>query len=292
MENETTKILGLDQNSSKENVNESHKTKDEKKVVTSKKSNIANFAAQTGATAMGAAVGTGAAMMADNLHAASVEDNEVLAENNVPDETEEVLEPINVEPQQANEGQEVSAVAATSHASTAHAVPENANYVDDGTQNVGQVGQTENAADESEVHVVGVAVQNNGQGGMATIAHLQSDDDAALVVDVESDGKLDYVIHDDNRDSQIDGNECHDISNENIATAQVVGAYVEEANNHGAEAVVANLDSGENAHIVETEDGYAIVAPNDSTTNDNLQTASADDMPDYMNHADAGMMDV
>lgn len=37
MENETTKILGLDQNSSKENVNESHKTKDEKKVVTSKK---------------------------------------------------------------------------------------------------------------------------------------------------------------------------------------------------------------------------------------------------------------
>lgn len=84
--------------------------------MTSKKSNIANFAAQTGATAMGAAVGTGAAMMADNLHAASVEDNEVLAENNVPDETEEVLEPINVEPQQANEGQEVSAVAATSHA--------------------------------------------------------------------------------------------------------------------------------------------------------------------------------
>ena len=127
MENETTKILGLDQISSKENVNESHKTKDEKKVVTSKKSHIANFAAQTGATAMGAAVGTGAAMMADNLHAASVEDNEVLAENNVPDETEEVLEPINVEPQQANEGQEVSAVAATSHASTAHAVPENAN---------------------------------------------------------------------------------------------------------------------------------------------------------------------
>ena len=127
MENETTKILGLDQNSSKENVNESHKTKDEKKVVTSKKSNIANFAAQTGATAMGAAVGTGAAMMADNLHAASVEDNEVLAENNVPDETEEVLEPINVEPQQANEDQEVSAVAATSHESTAHAVPENAN---------------------------------------------------------------------------------------------------------------------------------------------------------------------
>lgn len=180
-------------------------------------------------------------MMADNLHAASVEDNEVLAENNVPDETEEVLEPINVEPQQANERQEVSAVAATSHVSTAHAVPENANYVDDGTQNAGQLGQTENAVDESEVHVVGVAVQNNGQGGMATIAHLQSDDDAALVVDVESDGKLDYVIHDDNRDGQIDSNEWHDISNENIATAQVVGAYVEEANNHGAEAVVANI---------------------------------------------------
>ena len=31
MENETIKILGLDQNSSKENVNESHKTKDEKR---------------------------------------------------------------------------------------------------------------------------------------------------------------------------------------------------------------------------------------------------------------------
>lgn len=43
MENETTKILGLDQNSSKENVNESHKTKDEKKVVTSKKKSYRKF---------------------------------------------------------------------------------------------------------------------------------------------------------------------------------------------------------------------------------------------------------
>lgn len=31
MENETTKILGLYKKSSKENVNESHKTKDEKR---------------------------------------------------------------------------------------------------------------------------------------------------------------------------------------------------------------------------------------------------------------------
>ena len=95
------------------------------------------------------------------------------------------------------------------------------------------------------VHMVGVGITDNGQGGVATIIGVQNDEDSALLVDFETDGRVDALIHDDNQDGQIEGNEIHDVSGENLSTDQVVASYVEDAQNNGEVATVVNLSTGE-----------------------------------------------
>lgn len=170
----------------------------------------------------------------------------------------------------------------------ADAVPEDASYIDHDTPQA--AAETPDAQD-SEVHVIGVAVQDNGHGGMATIAGLQSGDDMAMVVDVDSDGTVDYVVHDDNGNGQFEASEWHDVNSEGMPTAQVVGAYVDDAHQNGTEAVVTDLGTGEQYHITETEDGYGLASMDDSAHDPNSQLACNDDMPDYMNDADPGVME-
>lgn len=175
-------------------------------------------------------------------------------------------------------------------AEVAHAegqeVPENASYIDEAAPEV-----TASAADDSEVHVIGVAVQDNGQGGMATIAGLQSGDDMAMLIDVDTDGTVDYVVHDDNGDGQITQDEWHDVSSDGMNTAQVVGSYVDAAHQNGEDAIVTDLDTGEHYQITESEDGFGMASMDDSSADMGAQMACNDDMPDYMNDADPGMMD-
>lgn len=185
---------------------------------------------------------------------------------------------------------------ASTHATVSHqayadhveAVPEDASYVDNDTPQA----EVETAdVQDSEVHVIGMAVQDNGQGGLATIAGLQADDDMALVVDVDSDGTVDYVVHDDNANGQYETDEWHDVSADGMPTAQVVSAYIDEAQENGTDAMVTNIDTGEQYHITETEDGYGLASSADCTSDANAQMACDDDMPDYMNDADAGIME-
>ena len=150
---------------------------------------------------------------------------------------------------------------------------------------------TASAADDSEVHVIGVAVQENGEGGMATIAGLQSGDDMAMLIDVDTDGTVDYVVNDDNGDGQISQDEWHDVSSDGMNTAQVVGSYVDAAHQNGEDAIVTDLDTGEHYQITESEDGYGMASMDDSSADMGAQMACNDDMPDYMNDADPGMMD-
>lgn len=145
--------------------------------------------------------------------------------------------------------------------------------------------------DDNEVHVVGVAVQDNGQGGVATLAGLQSGDEMAILVDVDTDGTIDLLVSDANADGQLSADEVYDISDHEIATGDVVGAYVEEAHMHGATAVVTDVDSGDQYQITETSNGYGLAPMDDAGVDDNMYMASNDDMPDYMNDADAGFMD-
>ena len=107
---------------------------------------------------------------------------------------------------------------------------------------------------DSEVRVVGVQAVQNEDGSQAIVAGLELDGDRALVVDVNSDGTMNLFIHDDNGDGQISDEEIHDITAENVSTQAVI-------------------------------DDYAIQAGQDD-----LYMAN-NDLPDYMNDADAGLMD-
>ncbi len=150
---------------------------------------------------------------------------------------------------------------------------------------------TAQVADDNEVHVVGVAIQDNGQGGVATLAGLQSGDEMAILVDVDTDGTIDLLLSDANDDGQLGADEVHDISEHEISTGDVVGAYIEEAHMHGATAVVTDIDSGNQYQITETSNGYGLAPMDDAGVDDSMYMASNDDMPDYMNDADAGFMD-
>ena len=145
---------------------------------------------------------------------------------------------------------------------------------------------------DDEVHVVGVAVQDNGNGGVATVVAVQKGDDHALLVDVESDGRLDYAIHDDNGNGEIEDHEVHDVGNENISTVNVVGAYVAEAHEQGVTPVVTDMETGE-AHEIDTtpDGGLQITGADEVVPEDNYVDAS-DDMGDYMDTTDPGLMDV
>ena len=83
---------------------------------------------------------------------------------------------------------------------------------------------------------------------------MELDGDRALVVDVNSDGTMDLFIHDDNRDGQISDEEIHDITADNVSTQAVIDDYAVQAGHN--DLYMAN-----------------------------------NDMPDYMNDADAGLMD-
>lgn len=107
---------------------------------------------------------------------------------------------------------------------------------------------------DSEVRVVGVQAFQNEDGSQAIVAGLELDGDRALVVDVNSDGTMDLFIHDDNRDGQISDEEIHDITADNVSTQAVIDDYAVQAGHN--DLYMAN-----------------------------------NDMPDYMNDADAGLMD-
>lgn len=140
--------------------------------------------------------------------------------------------------------------------------------------------ESHDTTDDNEVRVVGIAIQDNGQGGYATIGQLQGGGETALVVDVESDGRLDLFMQDTNENGRIDNDEVVDIRQENMSTEAVVQDYVAGAVEQGQTPVVHNLDTGE-IHQIEV-----------STSDDPNHLANTDDLPDYMNDADTGMMDV
>ena len=145
---------------------------------------------------------------------------------------------------------------------------------------------------DDEVHVVGVGVQDNGNGGVATVVAVQKGDDHALLVDVESDGRLDYAIHDDNGNGEIEDHEVHDVGNENISTVNVVGAYVAEAHEQGVTPVVTDMETGQSHEIDTTPDGGLQITGADEVVPEDNYVDASDDMGDYTDTTDPGLMDV
>ena len=252
MDNEATKVLNEQQKETQSNV------KDEKKGT--------NIFGQGMATAAGAAVGTGAAMAADRVYehvSAAVEEEipeEEQAEDVQAEETanevvaEEQQEAVDPEPQVTTVHHVVTVKVEAPQAEQTEVVAENvipadAELVDD------NVIVAVDTPEDNEVHVIGAAVAETEDGGQAILMGLEAaDGDRAMIVDIDSDGTIDYLLHDDNTNGQIEDGEIHDIHDEGWQTE----TYLSELDEQQAQQEMAMND---------------------------------DDMPDYMNDADAGMMD-
>lgn len=193
-------------------------------------------AAVAGAAVAGAAMGAGAAMAAEQVYGANAD-----TEEKATQETQDTQAEAEVKAE-AEEPKVQEPKADTQQGDSLH------------TQN-----HTHEVTDD-EVRVVGMAVQDNGNGGVATVIGLQKGDDSALLIDVDTDGTADMLIHDDNGNGTIEDNEVHDVSAEHISTNAVMEAYVADAQRNGEVATVTNLDTGEKFQISTTPDDGSVYA--------------------------------
>lgn len=104
---------------------------------------------------------------------------------------------------------------------------------------------------DNEIRVLGVEAVQDGEGNIMNVALVECEGDQALLVDVDNNGSIDVLLHDDNADGQLQKTEIHDIS--------------------GAGLEVADLMQAQAA-----QEGDILYASND-------------DMPDYVNDADSIM---
>lgn len=103
----------------------------------------------------------------------------------------------------------------------------------------------------NEVHVLGVETVQNEDGSIMNVALLESGGDHALMVDVDNDGMIEVIVHDDNFDGQIQPEEVHDIAQAGIHVNDLLQAQAAQEGDYLA--------------------------------------ASDDGMPDYINDADSIM---
>lgn len=283
MDNEATKVLNEQQNQNE--VNETTTQQTAEKKGDGKGARVAGVAA-------GAAMGAGVAMGAERAYEAFTNDE--------ADEPEVKLEAAAPAPKAAPAEAEVEQKPEEAPKSEEEVKPEESapevtqdSHHDETAGGDGNAQKTATSVDaDDEVHVVGVGVQDNGNGGVATVVAVQKGDDHALLVDVESDGRLDYAIHDDNGNGEIEDHEVHDVGNENISTVNVVGAYVEEARAHGVTPVVTDMETGQSHEIDTTPDGGLQITGADEVVPEDNYVDASDDMGDYTDTTDAGLMDV
>ena len=277
MDNEATKVLNEQQNQNE--VNETTTQQTAEKKGDGKGARVAGVAA-------GVSMGAGVAMGAERAYEAFTNDE--------ADEPE--VKPAAPAPKPAPAEAKVEQKpeeAPKSEEEVKAEVETQDSHHDETAGGDGNAQKTATSVDaDDEVHVVGVGVQDNGNGGVATVVAVQKGDDHALLVDVESDGRLDYAIHDDNGNGEIEDHEVHDVGNENISTVNVVGAYVAEARAQGVTPVVTDMETGQNHEIDTTPDGGLQITGADEVVPEDNYVDASDDMGDYTDTTDAGLMDV
>lgn len=104
---------------------------------------------------------------------------------------------------------------------------------------------------DNEIRVLGVEAVQNQDGQIMNVALVECEGDQALLVDVDNNGSIDVLLHDDNHDGYLQESEVYDVS--------------------GARLEVADLLQAQAA-----QEGDVFYASND-------------DMPDYINDADSIM---
>ncbi len=290
MDNEATKVLNEQQNQNE--VNETTTQQAAEKKGNGKGARVAGVVA-------GAAMGAGVAMGAERAYEAFTNDEEATPEETPQKETAPAKEAepapkaapaeakVEQKPEEAPKSEE--------EVKPEESAPEEAqdSHHDETAGGDGNAQKTTTSVDaDDEVHVVGVVVDDNGNGGVATIVAVQKGDDPALLVDMESDGRMDAFIHDDNGNGEIEKIEIQDIREDNISTANVVGAYVEEARAQGVTPVVTDMETGQNHEIDTTPDGGLQITGADEVVPEDNYVDASDDMGDYMDTTDPCLMDV
>ena len=242
--NEETRVLNQVENNPKENRTSEDEVKIESKIEFGKR------AATVGSAFVGGAVGAAGAEYAQTILNQETEE--------IPEKDKSTEQPVEQSPRVSSSlVSEPEIQAEDTQAEEGQTVVEDTNDIpSDATLVSYDEPIVENTdANDSEVRVVGVQTVQNEDGSQAIVAGLELDGDCALIVDVNSDGTMDLLIHDDDRDGQISDEEIYDITADNISTQAVI-------------------------------DDYAV-----QTGHDDLYMAN-NDIPDYMNDADAGLMDL
>lgn len=281
MDNEATKVLNEQQNQNE--VNETTTQQAAEKKGNGKGARVAGVAA-------GAAMGAGVAMGTERAYEAFTND-----ETDEPEVKPEAAAPASKPAEAEVEQKPEEAPKSEEEVKPEESAPEvtQDSHHDETAGGDGNAQKTATSVDaDDEVHVVGVGVQDNGNGGVATVVAVQKGDDHALLVDVESDGRLDYAIHDDNGNGEIEDHEVHDVGNENISTVNVVGAYVAEAHEQGVTPVVTDMETGQSHEIDTTPDGGLQITGADEVVPEDNYVDASDDMGDYTDTTDPGLMDV
>lgn len=237
-----------------------------------------------GGGVVGAAAAAGAAYAYDNLNgdeavAVVAEEGEALAEAAPVQEVHTHTETVHVihevpaeQPVEQPVGtpvQDGPVTPGSNHISGAHG-PSTGGEVTTG-------GGTTGGSEESDVHVIGVDVVDNGQGGEAVIAYMEdrADGQLAAVIDVEGDGTVDVLAVDENGNQHFEENEFHDVSGEGIQTMGYIESYAMEQ-----------------GLLPEAEDGSVMAdyeEPDYSTDDQDYYTAMDATTPDYVNDADTGL---
>ena len=290
MDNEATKVLNEQQNQNE--VNETTTQQAAEKKGNGKGARVAGVAA-------GAAMGAGVAMGAERAYEAFTNDEEATPEETPQKETAPAKE-AEPAPKAAPAEAKVEQKPEEAPKSEEEVKPEESareeaqdSHHDETAGGDGNAQKTATSVDaDDEVHVVGVVVDDNGNGGVATIVAVQKGDDPALLVDMESDGRMDAFIHDDNGNGEIEKIEIQDIREDNISTVNVVGAYVEEARAQGVTPVVTDMETGQNHEIDTTPDGGLQITGADEVVPEDNYVDASDDMGDYMDTTDPCLMDV
>ena len=75
---------------------------------------------------------------------------------------------------------------------------------------------------DNEIRVLGVEAVHNEEGQIMNVALVECEGDRALLVDVDNNGRIDVLLHDDNVDGQLQESEIHDISEAGIDIADLM----------------------------------------------------------------------
>lgn len=77
---------------------------------------------------------------------------------------------------------------------------------------------------DSEIRILGVQAVDAGDGHIMNVALVEAEGDQALLVDVDNNGSIDVLLHDDNADGYLQESEIYDVSDANIEMADIVKA--------------------------------------------------------------------